>query len=67
LLIPGRPHHLTSKKEVPEFLTIKEEREGIYEINVVQLLQNNEDNQTPLVVGTEGVFVIKGLDPNKKR
>ncbi|MFW9779077.1 MAG: hypothetical protein ACFFE8_09515 [Candidatus Heimdallarchaeota archaeon] len=66
LLIPGRPYQLTNNQGVPEFLTVKEEREGVYEINVNQLLQNNEEMQTPLVVGTEGVFVIKGLAPKRK-
>lgn len=59
------PNH-TGSKEVPDFLTIQEKSQGIYSINIDQLLQNAAGKPTPLVVGTEGVFVIKGLTPKRR-
>ena len=56
----------TKPKKDLGFLTIREEKIGIYEINVDKLMQANTEEESPVVAGNNGVYSIR-LEKLKKK
>ncbi|MHA2237307.1 MAG: hypothetical protein ACXAB2_02925 [Candidatus Hodarchaeales archaeon] len=49
------------------FLTIRERKIGIYDINVEKLLDNKPKKDSTVVAGNNGVYSIRFQPPKKKR
>ena len=66
---PQQSNHMknNSKQKDMGFLTIREEKVGIYQINVDKLMQKGKkEEDSPVVAGNDGVYSIRLEKLNKK-